>query len=227
MEVLEAIRKRTSIRAFRSDEIPKQVFMDILDTATRAASGVNLQPWEFFVVRGQALKDLKRANLESHRLGKPPCPEIPVGALKGVAPALEGVYRERQVELAKQIFQILHISREDKKKQQDWNEQMVQFYDAPAVIVIVMDKMLQGAWPILDIGCVTQNLALVAQGYGLGTCIMRAIVDHPEQLRSIVGIPDSKQIVVGVALGYPDWDHPINQLRTNRERLERIVTFVG
>jgi nitroreductase len=55
---------------------------------------------------------------------------------------------------------------------------------------------------------------------------MRAIVDYPEQVRKVVGIPDSKFIIIGIAIGYPDWDQPINKLRTNREEIENIVTFV-
>jgi hypothetical protein len=56
---------------------------------------------------------------------------------------------------------------------------------------------------------------------------MRAIVDHPEQVRKTVGIPDSKLIIVGIAIGYPDWDHPINRLTTDREKIEKIVTITG
>ena len=54
---------------------------------------------------------------------------------------------------------------------------------------------------------------------------MRAIVDFPTELRKQIGIPDSKQIIVGIAIGYPDWNHPVNQLKTEREALEKIVTF--
>jgi nitroreductase len=78
----------------------------------------------------------------------------------------------------------------------------------------------------VDAGLVTGYIALAAQNYSLGTCVMRAIVDYPEQVRKIVGIPDSKFIIIGIAIGYPDWDHPINELRTNREEIENIVTFV-
>ena len=226
MELLDGIKSRKAIRAFKPDPVSEQVLMELLEVAVRAPSGVNLQPWEFFIIRGEALKELKRANLEEHRLGKTPNPEIPLGPTKGVSPVLEGVFRERQVELAKQIFQLMGITKGDNKRQEEWNERMVQFYDAPVVIIVVMDKILQGGWPILDIGFVVENIALAAQEYGLGTCVMRAIVDYPEQVRKIVGIPESKRIMVGIAIGYPDRDHPINRLKTNRERIDKIVTFV-
>jgi len=225
MEVLEAIRSRKSIRAFRPDPVPEGVLIKLLGVGTRAPSAVNLQPWEFFVVRGKALKEVKSAYLEDYRLGKPPDPDIPVGDTRDIAPVLKGVYKERQVALAKQIFQIMGITKANKKK--EWSEKMMQFYDAPAVIIVAVDKVLQSNWPILDVGLVTQNIALAAQESGLGTCIMRAIVDYPKHLRKIVGIPESKRIIIGLAIGYPDWDHPITGLKTTREEIDNIVTFVG
>ena len=227
MELLQGIKSRKSIRAFKPDLVSEQVLMELLEVATRAPSGVNLQPWEFFIVRGEILEELRGTNLEEYRLGKMPNPEIPVSATRGVAPVLEGIYRERQVALAKAIFQLMGITKEGEKNQEEWNERMMQFYDAPTVVIVVMDKILQGEWPVLDIGFVTQNIALAAQGYGLGTCIMRAIVDYPKQVRRIIEIPESKRIIVGIAIGYPDWDHPINRLESEREKIENIVTLVG
>jgi len=225
MEALEAIRSRKSIRAFRPDPVPESVLIKILEVATHAPSAVNLQPWEFFVVRGKALKEVKSAYLEDYRLGKLPDPDIPVGDTRDIAPVLKGVYKERQVALAKQIFQIMGITKANKKK--EWSEKMMQFYDAPAVIIVAVDKVLQSNWPILDVGLVTQNIALAAPEFGLSTCIMRAIVDYPKHLRKIVGIPESKRIMIGLAIGYPDWEHPITGIKTDREEIENIVTFVG
>jgi len=225
MEVLEAIRSRKSIRAFRSDPIPESILIKLLGVATRAPSAVNLQPWEFFVVGGKTLKEIKSAYLEDYRRGELPDPDIPVGDTRDIAPVLKGVYKERQVALAKQIFQIMGITKANKKK--EWSEKMMQFYDAPAVIIVAVDKILQSNWPILDVGLVTQNIALAAPEFGLSTCIMRAIVDYPKHLRKIVGIPESKRIMIGLAIGYPDWEHPITGINTAREEIENIVTFVG
>ncbi|MBW1708028.1 MAG: nitroreductase [Deltaproteobacteria bacterium] len=227
MELLEGIKSRSSIRAFKSDPVPVGTIMELLSVSICAPSSVNLQPWEFFVVMGEALKDLKHASLEEHRLGKTPNPELPIGEIKGVSPVLKGVFRERQVELAKQMFGLLGISKQDKEGMEQWNEKMVQFYNAPAVIIAVIDRTLQGFWPVLDIGFVTQNIVLAAQEYGLGSCVMRAIVDYPEQVRKIVGIPESKRIIIGIAIGYPGRNQPINRLKTKRERIDEIVTLLS
>jgi nitroreductase len=226
MELFQAIDKRVSIRAFRQDPVPAETLTELLGIACRAPSGVNKQPWEFFVVRGDALERFKQKNLAAYRGGRRPGPDLPVSAIKGVAPSLSGRFRERQVALAKQLFQAMGIAKGDRAGQQAWNESMLRFYDAPAVIVLVIDRVLDDAWPIIDIGLVSENICLAALEYGLGTCIMRAIVDYPDVIRKVAGIPDSKRIIVGIAIGYPDENHPVNLVRTEREAVEGITTLV-
>ena len=226
MELSKAIRGRKSIRAFKSNKVPKKVLLDILGIASRAPSGLNCQPWEFFIVRGKALEQFKNACLSAHRSGEAKTPDIPVYRMKGIVPEFDGIFNKRRVALGKQIFSLLGISKEDKEGQTKWVENMVRFYDAPAVIIIAIDKTLKDDWPLLDIGFVSQNILLSAQEYGLGTCVMRAIVDYPFLIRNIVGIPESKRIILGIAIGYADTSHSINSLITEREDLQRIVTFV-
>jgi nitroreductase len=226
MELLEAIDKRISIRAYRPDPVPREVLTDVLRIACRAPSGVNKQPWEFFAVSGEALEKFRQANVTAYRNGRRPEPELPVSAMKGVAPALSGRFRDRQVALAKQLFQAMGIGKEDEAGKAAWNESMLRFYDAPAVLILAVDRVLDDAWPIIDIGLVSQNMCLAALEYGLGTCIMRAIIDYPDLVRDAAGIPASKRIIVGIAIGYPDEGHPVNRVKCPREPIENVVTFV-
>jgi len=46
-------------------------------------------------------------------------------------------------------------------------------------------------------------------------------------LRRVLGIPDSKVIVLGISVGYPDWDDPVNQFRSEREPLDSVSTWYG
>jgi nitroreductase len=54
---IEAIWRRTSVRRFRSDPVPDEVVNLVLDAATRAPTGGNMQPWEFLLVTDPALKE--------------------------------------------------------------------------------------------------------------------------------------------------------------------------
>ena len=42
-----------------------------------------------------------------------------------------------------------------------------------------------------------------------------------------VRIPKSKRIIIGIAIGYPDMNHPVNRLKTEREKISETVTFVN
>lgn len=57
MDVLEAIRKRRSIRRYRPDPVPEHVLKDILECARLAPSAGNRQPWVFVVVKDEMVKN--------------------------------------------------------------------------------------------------------------------------------------------------------------------------
>jgi nitroreductase len=56
VNVLEAIKKRRSIRRFLKDDVPEDTLMELLDAMRWAPSAGNLQPWEFVVVRDAGVK---------------------------------------------------------------------------------------------------------------------------------------------------------------------------
>ncbi len=57
MDVLEAIRKRRSIRRYSSDPVSEEDVRELLTAAVWAPSAGNAQPWKFIVVRDPALKE--------------------------------------------------------------------------------------------------------------------------------------------------------------------------
>jgi len=54
--VLEAIKKRQSVRSYQDKEIPKEVLQEILEAGRLAPSAKNGQPWKFIVVRDEGLR---------------------------------------------------------------------------------------------------------------------------------------------------------------------------
>lgn len=221
MNLIDAIQKRKSIRKFKSDPVPEETLMKILEIAANAPSAMNTQPWEFTIITGEALERAKRVNIEKLRSRETASPEHTV---MGWPP--DGVFRRRQIDLAKQIFQIMEIAREDKEKRTQWMERGFRYFDAPAVIIIMVDRSLSESGPLLDCGAVMQNICLAALNFDLGTCIEDQGLKYPRALREIAGIPDAKKIVIAIAVGYPDGDFPANSLETKREPIESITTWV-
>jgi len=218
MNVIEAMRLRKSIRRFKPEPVSMEILTEILEVAARAPSGKNAQPWEITVVTGKTLDKLKRSNVEMLLSGAVLNPHIEYKDL-------EGVYRRRQVDLAVQLFQLMGIAREDREKRAEWNQRGFRFFDAPVAIILSTDSSLDEARTQFDIGIITQSICLAALHYDLGTCIVRQGVYYPEVVRKFTGIPASKRIIIGIAIGYPDWAFPANKLESERELVKNITTW--
>ncbi len=222
MDVIEAIRKRKSIRKFMPDPVQKKIIREILEIAGRAPSGMNTQPWEFAVLAGGVIEKVKQANMDMLNSSM----ELRPGNLSGERPP-DNVYRRRQVELAEMIFKLMDIPREDMEKRTQWLKRGFRFFDAPAAIIIMVDSSLSVPGPLLDIGAVMQTICLAARNYGLGTCIESQGVSFPGVLRRYAKVPESKRMIISIAIGYPDPDFPANRLESTRESVENITTWHG
>ena len=225
MEIVEAINHRKSIRAFKPNSVPQEILKEVMELAVRAPSWANTQPWEFAVVSGTKLEEIRQAFVE--RVEEPRNPDIP-GPREFPEP-----YDTRRRVLGRKVLELKGISREDKEKRRWWQLQGLRLFEAPCVIYIYIDRSfyLQGdglnIWPIFDCGLVAENIMLLATKYGLGTIAQIQAVGYPVVLRTVLGIPDSKLIVLGIAIGYPDWGDPVNELRSEREPLGNVSTWHG
>jgi nitroreductase len=74
MDVLEAIKGRRSIRAFKSDDVSAEIVDKLIDAAMQAPSAGNIQPWEFIIVRESEIK----RSLAEAALGQSFIKEAPV-----------------------------------------------------------------------------------------------------------------------------------------------------
>jgi len=220
MEVLEAIRSRKSIRGYKPEPVPKEILREIIGIATRSPSAMNTQPWEITVVTGEVLDNIRRGNVDRLVSGAEPNSDAPLGSF-------EGKYKQRQVELAVQLFQLLGIAREDREKRAEWLKMSPRYFDAPAVIFISVDSSLQDFPSRFDLGAISQTICLTALNYGLGTCIEGMGVFYPDVVKKFANIPETRRLVISIAIGYPDWDFPANKLESQREALEDVVTWCG
>jgi nitroreductase len=222
MDITEAITSRKSIRGFKPVPVSREVLEKILETACRAPSTMNTQPWEFLVIAGDVLRKIADRNVEMLQGGVMIHPEHEITGWPN-----KSVYRERQVDVAKRIFEHMGIPREDKAKRAAWMERGFRFFDAPAAIILLTDTALTNAGPLMDIGSVMQTICLMALHYGLGTCIEDQGVMYPENIRSVIKVPDTKRIIISIAIGYPDRDFPANQVESPREDIKNLTTWCG
>lgn len=218
MELKKAIFDRKSIRGYLPKAVSQKTMQDILRAATRAVSALNMQPWSFLVVSGAPLDEIRKRNMEDLEAGV---------AFDVPEPEFGGVYRERRVAIAKQLFKAMDIQRGDKERRKWWLERGFRFFDAPVLVLVLEDTTVDSTVSRLDIGCVTQNLCYAAMTYGLGTCVQSQAVMLQRGIREVLSLPENRYPAVGIALGYPDPDFPANQVVSMREDVSQITQWFG
>ncbi|MFC1964945.1 nitroreductase [Chloroflexota bacterium] len=217
MDILEAIVSRKSIRGFKPAPVPEEILREIINIARRSPSSMNTQPWNITIITGETLDNIRQGNIEMLTSGVTPNPDVP-------SKPLEEKYSQRHVEHTIQLFKLMGLEREDKKKREEWRQRGFRFFDAPAVMILSVDKSLEKLHAHFDSGIIAQTICLVALAHDLGTCIIAQGVMFPEVVRRFTRIPKSRRIVNSIAIGYPDLDFPANKLESKREPIESFIT---
>ncbi len=216
MDLIEAIKERRSIRAFKIDPIPREKVEDVLNLSLLAPSAINLQPWELIVVTGEEKERLSRTLVRAYREKNISCSPDTVKPL----PKMFGKRGARTLEAMKPFFKEMGAD-----PGQFINEGSCQFYGAPAVILICLDDSFSKA-RLTDIGIAVGYLVLAAHAFGLGACPIGLITAYEDEIRELLNIPENKRVVISVALGFPDWTSPITSFKSSRESLEKMVKWI-
>ena len=222
MKYEEVINGRRSARGFLDKPVPKEVLEEVIALATRAPSSMNTQPWHFHIVTGEPLDSIRKENTEKNLEGVTPSREIkaPIG--------YEGVHRERQIEIAIQLFQEMGIERDDAEKRHDWVLRGFRQFDAPVSVIVTFDQNLEND-DISKFDCGAAVNGLVNAGWlkGLGSVINSQGIMQSPVVRKYANIPEDQIIMICVAMGYPDDSFPANKVVSRRRNIDEVVSFVG
>ncbi len=222
MNVSDALNSRRSVRGFLDEPVAGDVIRRVLQTAARAASGGNLQPWHIHVVAGDALRELKAIMVK--RVVEAPGGE-PVD-YKIYPDNLWTPYRERRYKVGEDLYASLAIAREDKPGRLRQFARNFQFFGAPMALFCYIDRgMGQPQWS--DLGMYLQSVMLLLREEGLDSCAQECWSIYPQTISAFVGAPDKHMIFCGMAIGYCDPDEAANTLVTQRAPLEEFVSFRG
>ena len=220
MTVEEAIRGRQSIRAFDQRPVPRAIVARIIETANRAPSGSNIQPWKIWVVDGAAKTALCAEILARYDSAGEDKREYNYYPVTWREP-----YLARRRACGWGLYSTMGITREDKPGMHAQRRQNFEFFGAPAGLVFSIDRdMEMGSW--LDCGMFIQSVMIAAREFGLETCPQAAFANFHEIIRRRLAVPQSEMIICGMALGYPDASAKVNTFRTEREPLDVYARFV-
>ena len=218
----DVVQGRRSIRGIKPDPVPMALMKEILGLAMRAPSSMNTQPWNFTVVTGEPLDRIRAGNTERNIAGVPHSREFRTGT------AFEGVHRERQIGVAKQLFIAMGIARDDAPARMDWVLRGFRQFDAPVCVIITYDKGLAGSDDTpFDCGAVSTALVNAAWSRGLGAVINSQGIMQSPVVREHAGIADDQVIMKAIAIGWPDESFPANAVVSERKSVDEAARFVG
>jgi nitroreductase len=214
MEFEDVITERHSTRAFLSKPIPRETIEKLLYLSTRGPSAINLQPWEFTVVMGDERQRLSRVLIKSMR-------ERNISCGPGAVRPLPEYFIDRQRKLMDSIRPYV-------KKGTDFqdfiNEGSCNFYGAPVAIILTVDQVFSKT-RLVDVGIAVGYMVLAAHNMGLGTCPIGLISAFADEIKEMLNIPEDKEVVVGVGVGYPDPDSPVNRAISNRALVHEVARY--
>ena len=215
MDILTAIQERKSTRAYLDKQVSRCDIEEILAAAALAPSAINLQPWEFIVTYGEEKERLVRRLLKARA-------ERVVACGPGTAKPLPAIISRR----AKEALAVMEppIATLGLTFNEFIEAGSCAFYGAPVAILVTIDKL----FPVLrylDVGLAVSHLLLAAHAKGLATCPIGLILAYSADIAEALNIPEQKELLLGIALGYADESAPVNALRTSRADLAEIATW--
>jgi nitroreductase len=218
MELLEGIKTRKSFRGFKPKPVPEKIVKQVLEAAGNSPSYQNTQPWEVAVVSGKKRDELSKILYELAKAKAPQNPDLP--SPKSWPPEHEVRSREHGARRLK----TLGVEREDAQARENLRLMNFEFYGAPCIILLFMDRTL-GHWSVYDMGLFSQNLLLSAHSFGLGACLQASVPNYPDVIRKFLGIAESKQLVIAISIGYPDPEAKLNAYRSLKLKPEEFVRW--
>ena len=217
MDVTAAVHKRLSVRQFTNQPVPNEVIRGLLEVASRAPSGGNVQPWRVYVVNDESMTSLRE-----FLKGQPPidAPEYEIYPKELTEP-----YRTNRFTIGEQMYATLGIPREDKDGRRRQFAHNNDFFGAPAAIFCYVDRQM-GLPQWSDLGMFLQTFMLLAVEQGLGTCAQEYWSVRHKSVSAFVGAPENEMLFCGIALGHVDESAPINSLKSERMSLDMWAKFV-
>lgn len=174
MDLYDAIYARRDIREFRPDPVPDMVLRRILDAAHHAGSVGFMQPWNFLILRSEAIRQRVHTVFEAAN-----------------ARAAERYSGERQTLYRSLKLQGILDS--------PLNLVVTCHRDRAGPHVLGRDSIRDA--DVYSTCCAVQNLWLAARAEGVGVGWV-SIID-PVAVAAILGLPDDVLLVAYLCVGYP------------------------
>lgn len=215
MDIGSLMERRRSARAYLPTPVKRADIEEIISCAGAAPSAINVQPWEYVVVYGDEKDRLARLLLRTQS-------ERKVNCGPGTSTPLPDQYARRSREASVAMRPV--TEKMGLPMNQFVEEGSCAFYGAPVAIIVTIDQVFPKL-RYLDIGLSVSYLLLAAEAKGLSTCPIGLVTAYGEEIRDALSIPEGREVLLVIALGFADERAPINDLKTHRAELSEILTW--
>lgn len=215
MNVFAAMEHRQSTRAYLDKPVTRADLEALFHYAGLAPSAINLQPWEYMVVYGEEKDRLVRRLNKVHA-------ERNVSCGPGTSTRLPEKFSRRSREAS--AIMAPRVAELGIEFNQFIEAGSCSFYGAPIAIIVTIDRLFPKI-RYLDLGLSISYLLLAAEAKGLGTCPIGLITAYADDIAEVLSIPDNKEIVLGIALGYADTASAVNAFKTRRADQGEILSW--
>ena len=220
VNVHDAVLSRHSCRSFTQRPVGTATLRELLDTARFAPSGGNLQPWMVHVLTGDSMLRF-RAQLT---------PKLQADPLAGAAeynvypPQMKEPYRSRRQKSGEDMYGHISVRREDTAARRRQFACNFDFFGAPAAMFFFVDRSM-GSPQWSDLGMFIQSIMLLARERGLETCAQESWAIWHKEVTEFFSVEPALMLFCGMAIGFGDYDAPINRLRTERAAVDEFAVF--
>ena len=188
----EALISRRSIRAFLPEPVPREVIEAILADASRAPSGTNTQPWQVYVLTGEALRSLSKKVAAAY--DDPAERALHTEEYAYYPTEWQSPFIDRRRKVGWDLYSLLGIAKTDKARMHAQHRRNYEFFGAPVGLMFTIDRVMrQGSW--LDFGMFLQSVMVAARGHGLDTCPQAAFTQFHRIITAAIGAPPNEQLV--------------------------------
>ena len=178
--MIDAIYNRRSIRKYKTDPIPQEDILAILESGLKAPSSKNRQPWKYVVIQGQSKKEMldvfrRGIEREEHMTALLPESKMHIKAAKYTVDIMENT---------PVIVFVVNTQGSGLSEQMTPEEHIYEICNVQSISASI------------------QNMLLTATERGIGSLWICDIYFAYEELCQWLG--DEGQLLAAIAFGYPD-----------------------
>jgi nitroreductase len=200
---LDIIKNRNSCRSFINEEISLTDIETILEVASNAPSGANMQPFNIYHVSGDKLKEVTNDLIEYVSNGNPISQDIQYYPINWINP-----YKKRRLQTGAALYELLDIDRKDKEKRNEQWFDNFRWFNSQNVFFFTIDKQLidnsQGM--LIDSGILLQTMILASESLGYKCCPQGATTEYGHIIKKTLGIEDNEAMLFSLVVGKPTED---------------------